>query len=436
MLDGIAWTVLGTAASRGAALLASLGLARMFDRVTFGELGVIENSVGMFAVLANLGLSLTTTKFVAKYRRTDPARTGRVLGLCSGFAVASALVVGGIVCLTAPWLAAATLGAPHLAATLRLAAAVLAFSAFNGVLTGALMGFQAFRQVARLNLTTGALTVPILVGGAAAGGLRGAVVGLIVVQASTAALQSLALRRVAAASGIVVALRGCWAERHLLASFSLPALINSSLISPVNWICMAMLVNQADGYAQMGLLHAVNPWFLLLMFLPGQLASVYFPMFEDAIGRGDDHEVRRLMRKSLQLNLLVCATLAAGMATAAEGLLAWCGPDYREGAWVLRVAMLTGLVIAAQQPLGAYLVSTANMWLVTACSAAWAAVFVAASHALLSYGALGVAAGRLLGYVVYAALVAALAVASLRRTQRSVASVEPSSSASTLPSAA
>jgi O-antigen/teichoic acid export membrane protein len=215
---------------------------------------------------------------------------------------------------------------------------------------------------------------------------------------------------------VKVTLRGSWAERGLLASFSLPALLNSSLRSPVNWLCIAMLVNQPGGYAEMGLLHAVNPWFLLLMFLPGQLANVYYPMFEDALARGNRAELRQLVWKSMRLNSVVCAALAAAIAAWAEGVLDFYGPGYGKGTWVLRLSMLTGLVIAVSQPLSAYLVSVANMWVVTACSAAWAAVFVIASYALLPYGARGVAGARFLGYAAYAVLVVALALRMLRQS--------------------
>lgn len=418
LVGGMFWTIVGAAASRGAILVASLILARLLGRVTFGELGVIESSVGMFAILANMGLSLTSTKFVAKYRRVDPVRAGRVLGLCCAFAAGSAIVLGAVVVLAAPWLAGATLGAPHLAGALRLAAVILALSSINGALTGALIGFQAFRELAKVNLITGALTIPMLAGAASAGGLHGAVLGLIAVQALSTIFLAVAVRRVTRASGAAITLRGSWAERGLLASFSLPALVNSSLRSPVNWLCIAMLVNQPGGYAEMGLLHAVNPWFLLLMFLPGQLANVYFPMFEDALARGRRDEVRRLMWRSMQLNLLVCAALAAVVAVWAEGVLAWYGPGYGEGTWVLRVSVLTGLVIAVQQPLSAYLVSVATMWAVTACSVAWAAAFIVASYGLLSYGALGVAGARLVGCAVYAVMVAAIALPNLKGAAR------------------
>jgi len=192
-------------------------------------------------------------------------------------------------------------------------------------------------------------------------------------------------------------------------------LLNSALRTPINWMCVALLVSQPGGYSQMGLLHAVNPWFLLLLFLPNQLANVYYPMFEDALARGDRHGVRQILRKSMQVNLAACAVIAVVVGGAADLILACYGPEYREGAATLRITVITGVAIAAQQPLSAYLVTACNMWVVTLCSAAWAVVCVGAAYGLLGYGAVGVATARLLGYVVYAALVIALALRALRQ---------------------
>jgi hypothetical protein len=83
---------------------------------------------------------------------------------------------------------------------------------------------------------------------------------------------------------------------------------------------------------------------------------------------------------------------------------------------VLRISVATGVVIAVQQPLSAYMVTACDMWLVTLCSVAWAAVCVAAAYALLGYGAVGVATARLLSYGAYAALVVVFSLRALGRT--------------------
>jgi O-antigen/teichoic acid export membrane protein len=236
--SGSAWTIAAVAVSRGSAVIAGVIVARILGRDVFGEFGAVESSVVMLALLANAGLSLTSSKFVARYRRTDPGRAGRVLGLClaAGAVVALLMTIG--VCVGSSWLARASLGAPHLAGVLRIAAAIIFFSSVNGAMNGALIGFQAFRRIARVNLLASAMTIPVMTLAAMTGGLMGAVLGLLAVQAWTSVVLLVELTAEARASSVVIRLREAWRERGVLTSFSLPALLNATLVSPVNWLCV------------------------------------------------------------------------------------------------------------------------------------------------------------------------------------------------------
>jgi len=418
LASGAAWTVAGALAARGAALITALAVARLLGRDEFGRLGVVESSVGMFAVFSGLGLSLTSTKFVAKHWRTDPGKAGRIVGLCCAFAGASGGAMALGVWAGSEWLATRTLAEPALAGPLAAASALLALGAVGGALTGALVGFQAYRALAWVNLASGVVWLPLLTAGAVWGGLRGVVAGMVVAQAVSVALTYFQAQRTARAHGVAITLRGCWRERRVLGSFSLPALVNSSLRSPVNWACAALLVNQPGGYAQMGLLHAVNPWFLLLLFVPNQLANVYYPMFEEAQARGDRDAVRHILRRSMQTNLAVAAAIALVVGAAAEWILACYGPEYRDAATVMQIAVVTGVVVAAHQPVAAYLIAACNMWLVALCSLAWAVACLGATYLWLDHGAAGIAAGRLAAYAGYAGLVGIIGLGMLPRRER------------------
>ncbi len=53
----------------------------MLGKEEFGKLGIVQSTVGMFQVFAGFGLGLTATKYVAEFRDSDPAKTGRIIGL-------------------------------------------------------------------------------------------------------------------------------------------------------------------------------------------------------------------------------------------------------------------------------------------------------------------------------------------------------------------
>jgi hypothetical protein len=49
---GAFWSLAGTFISRGLSLIASIIVARMLGKVGFGELGIIQSTMGMFGVFA------------------------------------------------------------------------------------------------------------------------------------------------------------------------------------------------------------------------------------------------------------------------------------------------------------------------------------------------------------------------------------------------
>lgn len=158
MARGLFWSMAGTVISRALMLLATILVARLLGKIEYGELGMIQSTVGMFGVFAGFGLGLTATKYVAELRESDPLRVGRILSLSTFVAC----FTGGLMALAllffAPWLAEHTINAPHLVSQLRISAIVLFFSALNGAQTGALAGFEAFKDIAKINFSVGIIS--------------------------------------------------------------------------------------------------------------------------------------------------------------------------------------------------------------------------------------------------------------------------------------
>lgn len=408
LVGGMYWTLIGTAASRGAMLFASLVLARVLGRETFGEFGAIDSTVGMFAVFGNLGLSLSAIKFITQYRHSDPERAGRILGLCYVLSIAAGTVAAGALIVAAPWLASSALASPRLAIDLQLAAFVLLLSAVNGTLNGVMLGLQAFRASGWVNVAIGVVTFPILVIGALVAGIRGAVVGLVIVQAANALATLSALRPVAEQHGLRPRWRGCFGECRTLLRFSVPALLNSALIAPVNWLLVTLLVNYGGGYSELGLFQVANNWFLVLLFIPGKLSQVYYPLIEDQLARGDLASARAFVGRLMRLNLVVFGVLALILTFVSQYILQCYGHEFLAARPALVITVWTAVCVAVTQPLTAFVFAHSRMWQVTLSSSCWAATTIVACVELLRYGATGVATARLLGYVAYTSLMGAI----------------------------
>jgi O-antigen/teichoic acid export membrane protein len=272
----------GSVISRGLMLAATVLVARMLGKTVFGEMGMIQSTVGMLGVFAGFGLGLTATKHVAEFRQSDPDRAGRIIGL-SGLV---AMGTGGLMALSlfilAPWLAEHTINAPHLTGVLRIGALILFINALNGAQTGALAGFEAFKSIAHVNLFVGLISFPVLVCGAWFGGLTGAVWALAINLCFNWLLNHLALRKEARQYSVPFTFRGCSREWSILWKFSLPAVLAGILVSPANWTCRALLTNQPNGYDEMGILTAALVFQMLLLFVSDMLAAPLLSMVSNA----------------------------------------------------------------------------------------------------------------------------------------------------------
>ena len=405
----------GAVISRGLMLVAFVIVARMLGKTGFGELGMIRSTVGMFGIFAGFGLGVTATKHVAEFRSSDPDRAGRIIGLSSLFAA----VTGGLMALGlllfAPWLAEHTINAPPLTGVLRIAALILFINALNGAQTGALSGFEAFKAIAHVNLFVGLLSFPVLIAGAWARGLQGAVWALAINLGINWVFNHLALRKEAARFSVPLVFRGCGRELPVLWRFSLPAALAASLVGPVNWLCSAILVNRPNGYDEMGVFSAANQWYAILLFLPAMLGQVVLPVLSERLGRKDSVRSAKTLALAMKVNLLLVLPLVLLAALISPQIMGLYGEGFRSGWLTLVCVLATAGILAGQTPVGQIIAASGRMWTGLLMNLGWAVTFVVLTYSLVKMGSLGVASARLGAYLLHAVWTFWFAYGILRR---------------------
>ena len=399
---GVFWSITGSVISRGLMLCATVLVARMLGKTGYGELGMIQSTVGMLGVFAGFGLGVTATKYVSEFCRSDPERAGRIIGLSGLFALGTGGIMALGLFIFAPWLAEHTINAPHLTGVLRVGALLLFVNALNGAQTGALAGFEAFQTIARVNLIIGLISFPVLVFGAYFGGLVGVVWALAINLCFNWLLNHLALRKEARRYGIPFSLRDCGREWSVLWKFSLPAVLAGSMVGPVNWVCSAILVNRHDGYEEMGIFNAANQWYALLLFLPGIFGSVVLPILSDQWGQNNTRRSVKTMILAIKINLLTVIPLVLVASLVSPYIMSLYGEAFVEGWPTLVVVLITAGLLAIQEPVGQIIAASGKMWIGFAMNTGWGLVVITSTLLLVDYGALGLAIARMLSYIVHA----------------------------------
>lgn len=416
LAHGAFWSLAGTALSRLLALAASMVTARVLGKAVYGEFGILSSTVLTFQTFASLGLAMTATRYVAELRATDPVRAGRVLGLSRALSTGSGLLAAGLLWIFAPWLATRTLGAPQLAGPLRVAGLALLFTTMSGAEQGALAGFEAFRWITWLNVWSGLIGVPLAVVGVWRWGLYGAIWATVATSAVQWVLTGVAVRRRAAEARIAVDLRGVWQEHSILWTFSLPALAQGIMVSPVTWAATAILVNQPGGFLEMGAYSAANQWYAAVLFLPTALGAAVLPVLTERIGQTDQAGARKVLRVAVGMNAAVVVPIVLVGSVASPWIMGMYGPSFGAAWPTLVVVLVTAGVVAVLNPVGSLLAAANRVWLGFWMNTGWAVVLLGTTVLLVRSGAIGVAVARLIAYGVHTIWTVWFAVAFLRPT--------------------
>jgi O-antigen/teichoic acid export membrane protein len=414
---GAVWSLVGALLSQGANLAASIVTGRFLGPEGFGKYGIIQSTVGMLGVFAGLGLGVTATKYVAEFRRRDPERAGRIIALSNSVAVLSGGLLALLLLVLAPMIAAKTLNAPELTAELRIASLFLFFSALNGAQIGALSGFEAFRRIARVNMLRGLAAFPIAALGVLLFRLPGAVWALGVTSIVTCVLSQAALRGECKATGVRPRLSGAWGESRILWRFSTPAFLCSALVGPVTWAANTMLVNQSDGYTQMGMLSAASQWRYAIAFVPGVLTQFALPVLSNLNGERDASLYGKALRWNLSLTSLAAIAVALPVALSAPLIMRLYGHGFQDGSVLLVLSAVTAVISSLNGVVGTAILSAASVWVGFAFNAMWALVFLGGCYWLVPANlAVGLMSAMLAAYVAHTTWQAAYLL-HLRRPQ-------------------
>jgi len=359
---GAFWSLIGTALSKVLSTVAWVIVGRMLGKTGFGEIGMIQNTVGIFGAAAGFGMGIAATKYVAEYRQADPARAGRFIALASTVTWITSGILSLVLVLLAGWLARETLAAPHLAGWLRTSALLLLFSGITGAQTGALSGFEAFKSIAWINLVVGIASFPLMLAGAWWGGVEGALWGLIATAAANAVMNWRALRIQARRCGIRITYAGCWRESKVFWSFNLPGMLNTLLSALVVWAVGTMLARHAEGFGGLGIYNAVLRIKLIPESIAAMLMAPMLPVLSHAFAQRDMADYGRTVVLACIVSCVVIIPAALVQMAAPWLTMLPYGSEFHGGDGVVAWVMVGTAAHSLTWPMGSILISSGRIW--------------------------------------------------------------------------
>ena len=400
-IKGAFWSFIGMAISQGLTLISSMIIARFLGNEGFGQLGIIRNTTGMFGVFAGFGLGLTATKYISEYQETNKKKTGQIIALTFIIAIISGGILTILQFSISDFLAKKILNAPTIVFELQLSSLIIFFSTMNGTQTGALAGFEAFKKIALVNLFKGLSSFPLLLIGVWLFNLKGVVIALILIEIIGWSLNRYILNEICRNSSIIIN----YSEYSLVISklweFSIPALLANIIVIPITWISFIFLVNQPNGYSEMGLFSAANQWRTALLFIPGVMGQAIIPIMSDNYGKKNYQIIKKVLWNAIVINAIIVIPLGVGIILLSSLIMNLYGEGFQIGWFVLILCSITGCILSIQTPVGNVIAATGKMWYGFLMNFGWAIVLLISSWYLVVYGAVGLALAYLIAYIIH-----------------------------------
>jgi len=396
--SGVTWSMISAASAQGGTIISGVIAARLLGRSSFGELAIVQGTVGTVAVFGSLALALTTTKHVAEYRHTAPDRAGRIVALSTAMTAGSATLFSLALLLFSGQLAT-VLHAAHLKVEFEISVITLFFSSLSATQTGVLAGLEAFKETTFINFSRGLISTVSLVLGTILGGLRGAVYATALAAFITWLVCQIVIWAQLKRFGIHSTPQGMFQEVETLWKFSLPACLSGITVGPIIWLLSSMLARQSGGYAELGTFNAADRLRLVLMFAPTCMANASMPMMTSLESCQLFPQSRQFMRAQIFGTAIIVAAPAAGLFFAAPYIMTIFGNGYALGATALRFLALSAIPMALNTVLGQVMLARGLAWGRFGFDALLASLLVLTGCSLLPhFRADGLAAAYLIAY--------------------------------------
>ena len=342
-VSGFSRTLLGTVAAQACAYLSMTIVARMLGVESFGRLGTVQATLVAVFGVSTLGIGITSTRYVARYRATDPTRAGRIMGLCALTSLCSGLLFSGVLLLFAGVISTRLFHADYLATAIRITAPYCLLMTMNAHQLGALLGFEAYGRLLRAQALQGATTLVLTVALVSRLGFNGAVLSLPLAAAFAWLYMHRELTAECRGQGVRTTFRNAWSERGVLMSFALPSSFSGIVGNAAIWWAQGALV-RAGGMQEMGLWTAASAFRSMALLAPSVLNRVSGPILSSL----HDHETGAAYRRTLWSSTAVAtagtAITALLILLAGPFLLTTFGAGYARARILLPLALGSAVI--------------------------------------------------------------------------------------------
>lgn len=400
LLHGAFWSMFGSIISKAINLLSFIILARVITQESYGELGIIRSTLNMFAVATGMGMGYTATKYIAQYRNINPSFAGNIYALSNSLSIIIGII--GTVCLLllSNTIAKTSLDAPHLSTAIKLGAIVLFFTTINGIQSGALNGFEAFKKSAINQIIAGIIQGILIVLLGFYYGVNGCVIALGIGCIILGILNKISILGELNNSNISCDIKNIDKSTiSVLWKFAIPTLLSSLMVTPVLWLSRTILINES-GYEQMAIFDVADQWSMSVIFIPNALAQIALPILSNTLYSGESNKYIGLVKLNLIANFIVASIVSAVVIILSPYILKMYGPEY-SNKMPLIFMMIATVCMSICNVVGQVIASQGKMWIGFVFNVVWALFLIFFTNIFAKYGAVGLSLAITCSYFIH-----------------------------------
>lgn len=402
LLEGFGWSFSGVVLGRLATLLASVAVARVLGRASYGEFALLQSTATMLAELGGLGVGVAAAKWCGQYRTSDPFKASGLLTLNLIAPLGLATFLSFLLWLGREWLADEVFHDPDIAPLLTYVAISLLFASISGVVGGLLSGLEQFRLASLQQLLVSVVSSVGQMGLVSWYGIEGVLLATVIANASGAVLGLFLLRQTLPKVGLVLNLMSARRESRSLITLNLPAMLSAMLVVPVTWASGVILVRQPEGYSEMAAFNIANQWKMALLIAPTVIGNVLLPTLSRLAVNDNRNKYHQAIKLQLLANAFASVAFVVPMCLLSPYILDLYGPNYDDDVMVMWLLIVVAGLMTFNAPIGNSLTSSGYLWVGLAMNAAWAvSVLLLAAWYCPRMGAVGLALSYLLAYVAH-----------------------------------
>lgn len=415
LVSGSAWSLVASVCGGGGNLVLFMFVARILGKLQYGELVLLQSTLGTIGSVAGLGLGMTATRYAAHFNGRDNLRLARILALCQYLILGCGAVVVAILYLGADILARDVLNTPQLATLVRIAAIGVLLTGLDGYQKATLIGFEDMRAFSMSTIYGSLAMFPLMLVGAFLWGVVGAAIALTVGYAVQAAISRQAVSHTLRAAQVSRRASRITTELSVLWHFALPAFLAGIIIGPSHWAVQAILTHNVGGLGEVALFGIALQWITMIAFVPAAVSRAIGPALIGKVASRNRNHSTRILGYTMILNAMVTIPAAAATAFFSNDIIRLYGRTFRGGGEDIVLAAIIGALVGIQAPIGSLIAAESKMWLGALMNGTWACLYLCLAFVLSTRGAIGALSALLVAYVIHGIWSGWFAVSRLRK---------------------